>query len=149
MSHEVLDQQIRERTREKMSLASAVVGYLDEVRAGAEVLEVPVSNSRAITSEARLEVELDQAPDLRVGWTPYQGWYYRTGQGDAYFRVGSEADAASLMPEASAVAVWLQLLSTGNRDGHADAPEELDPEDQALVERLVTFGGGADPHAPD
>ncbi|WP_243794381.1 DUF6292 family protein [Saccharopolyspora gloriosae] len=149
MNHEVLDQQVRERTREKMSLASTIVGYLDEVRAAAEVLEIPVSNSKAVTSEARLEVELDHAPDLRVGWTPYQGWYYRTDQDDVYYRVGSETDAASLMPEASAVAGWLQLLSTGNRDGHADAPEELDPEDQALVERLVTFGGGADPHSPD
>lgn len=149
MNNEVLDQQVRGRTRDRLSLASAILGYLDEVRSGADVLEVPISNARAVTSEARLEVDLERAPDLHVGWTPYQGWYFRTGQGDVCFRVGSETDAASLVPEASTVAVWLQLLSRGNRDGHADAPEELDPEDQALVERLVTFGGGTSRLSPD
>lgn len=149
MNHEVLDQQVRERTGDEMNLASAIVGYLGEVRASAEVLQVPLSNARAVTSEARLEVELEHAPDLQVGWTPYRGWYHRTGGKDLYYRVGSESDVASLVPEASNVAVWLRLLSKGNRDGHSDAPEELDPEDQALVERLVTLGGGDDPHSPD
>lgn len=149
MNHDVLDQQVRQRTRDEMNLASAILGYLDEVRSGAEVLRIPLSKARAVTSEARLEVELDQAPDLQVGWTPGRGWYYRTDRGEVYYRVGSETDVASLVPEASNVVAWLQLLSTGNRDGHSDAPEELDPEDQALVERLVTWGGGTDPHSPD
>lgn len=149
MNHDVLDHEVRERTHGKMDLASVIVGYLEEVRAGAEVLGIPLSNAQAATSEVRLDVELSQAPGLQVGWTPYQGWYFRAENGGVHYRVGSETDAASLVPEASSVAAWLRLLSAGNRDGHADEPEHLDPDDQALVERLVTFGGGVDPHSPE
>ena len=43
---------------------------------------------------------------------------------------------------------WERVLATGDRTGHVEQPMPLDPDDDALVERLATFGQGTDPHTP-
>jgi|GEM_PF-5432528 len=146
--HEELNEQIRQHTGGARDLSDAVHGYLREVVADASVLGIGLEYARVYPAEAKIEIELVGVPGLQVSWEPRSGWYYQTQQAGTYYRVSREADAASRVPDAETVAAWLQLIDSGELQGHDDRPDPLDPQDQALVERLATIGAGQDPYTP-
>lgn len=151
MDFVALDERLRTYTQGHMGLALVLSGYLDEVRHAASVLGVELQNTRFDQARARIEIGLVEAPDLLVYWTPLRGWAFEHGdQGSwvASYRVGSETDVASAVPDAGVVAAWLRVLANGDRVGHGDPPEALDALDEALVDRLTTLGVGSDPHSP-
>jgi hypothetical protein len=147
MPDDSLDTLLRRRTNDGIGLASAVSGYLDEVRRMAAVAGVELDTARYDRSRTRIEIVPAAAPDILVRWTPDVGWSfsYSDDQGErrVYYRVGRETDAASIIPDADNVGAWLAVLVDGNRDGHTDQPEPLHPQDEALIERLRTFGAGS------
>ncbi|MBA8824809.1 hypothetical protein FHX42_002156 [Saccharopolyspora lacisalsi] len=145
-----LDTQLRQHSRNTFGLDTALSGYLEAIRRATNVLELELTSASANHVDGRIELTLRAAPNVNIEWTPHRGWVL-VCPGDPqryYYRVGSEADAASVMPDPETVASWLLLVSEGNRDGHHESPEPLDPGDNALLDRMYTFGSGRDPYTP-
>ncbi|RRO16986.1 hypothetical protein EIL87_11950 [Saccharopolyspora rhizosphaerae] len=138
---------MRDRTAGRFGVLDAMARYLDDVRAAARAMEIELDTARLDPQRMTLEIAVQRAPEISVEWSPYLGWSFSAG-GGRYYRVGREADAASMLPDPDEAAGWLAVLATGDRTGHAEQPMPLDPEDDTLVERLVTHGQGLDPHTP-
>lgn len=147
MSRDLLEVRVRDRTDGRIGAVDAMAGYLDNVRQAARAMEIELDTARLDRQRMTIEIAVSEAPEISVEWTPYLGWSF-SGEGGRYFRVGREADAASLLPDPDEAAGWLGVLATGDRTGHAEQPMPLDPEDDTVIERLVTCGRGTDPHTP-
>lgn len=147
MNGDPLDRHVRDRTEGRLGTVDAMAGYLDDVRTAARAMEIELDTARLDRQRMTVEIVVSGAPEISVEWTPYLGWSF-SEEGRRYYRVGQEADAASLLPDPDEAAGWLGVLATGDRTGHVEQPMPLDPDDDALVERLATFGHGTDPHTP-
>ncbi len=147
MTYESLDVEVRSRSNGRLTMADTVTGYLEDVRHAAGIMQVEFDAANVDQQRAVVELAMTGVPDVRVNWSPYLGWCFAGGDGVWLYRVGVESDAASLVPDPDEVAGWLRVLAAGERTGHHDPPTPLDPHDEALIDRLLTFGTGADPYS--
>lgn len=147
MTYEPLDAEVRSRSNGRLTMADTVNGYLEDVRHAAGIMQVEFDSANIDQQRAVVELALAGAPDVRVNWSPYLGWCFAGDDGVWLYRVGIEGDVASLVPDPDEVAGWLRVLASGERTGHQDPPAPLESHDEALIDRLLTFGAGTDPYS--
>jgi hypothetical protein len=140
MDPSALNEALLERTGGQVGLHQVVEAYAQAIRDSAGILDLPLSGVDADGTTGRISILLPEQP-LSITWTPVTGWGWDTGGGTRY-RVTREADAAGIVPSPETVAAWIQVISTGDRSGHVDPPEELAAEDGALLDLLVSYGTG-------
>lgn len=142
MDPSVLDEALLARTGGRIGLERVARTYSRAVGDAARVLDLSLSEVAVDRDSGRIAIRLPEQPALVISWTPESGWWWAADDGTRMYRVTSEADAAGVVPSPDTVAAWLRVVATGDRSGHADPPEELNAEDEALLDLLVTYGTG-------
>lgn len=138
----VLHESLLERTQNRWGLPDAVGAYATAVREAALVLELSIDDSELTGEGDGIALHLGSEPALAVMWAPTTGWFWLGEDDLRTYRVTREADAAGVLPAPDTVAAWLQTLAAGDRSGHREPPDEISPDDKALLELLVTYGHG-------
>ncbi len=142
MDTAMLHRALLERTQNRWGLPEAVDAYASAVREAARVLEIAIADSELTGDGDGILLRLEAEPDLPVMWEPTTGWFWIDQEDSRAYRVTREADAAGVLPAPDTVAAWLQTLAAGDRSGHQEPPEDLSPDDSALLELLATYGHG-------
>lgn len=141
MDSSALNKALLERTDGRVGLHQVVEAYAGAIQDSARILNLPLSGVEADGTTGRISILVPEQP-LSITWTPVTGWGWDTGDGTTMYRVTREADAAGIVPSPETVAAWIQVISTGDRSGHVEPPEELTAEDGALLDLLVSYGTG-------